>query len=846
MLTELETLWNQAEAPVIGALQLNSSLTGATTEVWSRTNWSYFDTYQSLTSANSLGRVPNVPEYPFSLATQQHIDLRNFAEAAWIGSGISTGFLGSFNNWPGIQIALAVGTNTYSSQYTAPIDLTQIGSGTLSVAAPNFPLGSITLNQSYLELSSDSFSETVCSLPFSTSTTTPISGNSTLTWPYSALTGVDLTAIDGVRFVVKATNTGTLTMMALRLLGPNWVQTNVDFDNISNVLRQSIPVNGAVASAGVPNNQVIPMLLRSALIPGNDDPRPVDGALSVLFNTGAAQQIDTFTIYMREQTTAFITQIDLEGDTQASLTGQPQPTSGISEYTTRTMGDLNQFDMAQLDGETMLNLEETADPVYTSWQGATITWGVGTSVQVTNSANPTGGYIYQGPTAPNLSANTSYLAILTLIDTTAQLQIFNVNQTTYAIESNLFDTTVIPDVSLFARLAGRTGFQAILQDGNAFIKEIRPRGLVFAEYRSAPLTSITPVKGARLYVSSSPNLEYWDSWSPHADTAEIVPVLAVDTARTTTGSSTSVTVITPSLVNPGQGVISNQLSPDAISGITDFDNFGISFDLWFPSAALNAHTNLDPILTCALLSSYGALVPLTLPVIQPDHWQHMILQPSLVSPYPESGIYQLVIYYNGTVGTEFWIDNVQVFERTIAWSARSVVDDPWDSNYAPWTPFRDFLNSDSNGVRFYPQGDQLQLRGQGLHQNSAVMSSPKLVPIYAELGRLVWPETLFVTSGNQITSVMPTGLPTAAITSTQVGSTYTFNFSGAGSSGAGATSLSPGSTVGNWEWSFSDGTYATGIAVQHTFPSTEPLPLVATLLVRDNYGQTASTQWFEE
>jgi hypothetical protein len=844
MLTELELLFNRPEQTILGALVLNEALSSATTEVWSRTDWSYYDTYQALTDANNLGRVSDPPEYPFSLTDQRHIDLRNFAEGTWIGPAITTGFIDTLNHWPAMQISLETGTHSYTSSFNIPIDLTQIGSDgtTLSLALPNFPLGSITLNQSYLDISSDSFAQTICSLSFASSTSTPISGNSTLTWPYSALSGVDLTAINGVRFRITATGSGTLTMMALRMLGPNWVQTNIDFDNISNVLRQTIPINGNLVAKAVPNNQTIPILLRSAEISGVDDPRPIDGSISVLFNTGSQLQANSFTIYMREQTSAYITQIDLEGDSQASLTGQPQPTSGVSEYTARTQADLDKYDMAQLDGQTMLNLERTADPVYTSWEGATISWGSISSVQITNSANPTGGYIYQGASGPSLANNTSYLVILTLIGTTAQLQIFNVDQTTYEIETNVFDTTVIPDNSLFTRRPGRTGFQATLQDGDAFLKEIRPRGLVFAEYRSAALTSITPVKGARLYVNSSPNLQYWNSWSSLHDSAFVEPTLSPDTNRTTTGSSTSVVIPVPSAVYPGQGIISNQLSPDGSSGITDFDNFGISFDLWFPSDALNAETNDDKtVLTCVLLSSYGANIPLTLPVIRPDHWQHMVLQPPLSQPYPQSGIYQLALHYNGTAGTQFWIDNVEIFERSVAWSARSVSNDAWNSNYAPWTPFKDFINSDSDGIRFYPQGNQLQYRAQGLRQNSAILSSPKLVPVYAELGKLVWPETLLTSTG----SLVPNGLPTANIVSSTV-SSNTFNFSGAGSTGVSATANSPGSTIGNWEWSFSDGTYASGVAVQHTFPASEPLPLIATLTVRDNYGQTGSTQWFEE
>ena len=82
------------------------------------------------------------------------------------------------------------------------------------------------------------------------------------------------------------------------------------------------------------------------------------------------------------------------------------------------------------------------------------------------------------------------------------------------------------------------------------------------------------------------------------------------------------------------------------------------------------------------------------------------------------------------------------------------MDDPWHSNYAPWTIFDETINSDVNGVCFTTQGTQLQVRGQALKQDAAILSAPKVVPQYAEMGNFVWPENA------------PTGLGTPTISVT--------------------------------------------------------------------------------
>jgi hypothetical protein len=352
--------------------------------------------------------------------------------------------------------------------------------------------------------------------------------------------------------------------------------------------------------------------------------------------------------------------------------------------------------------------------------------------------------------------------VFSLNDINAQLRIYSMDQTTLKIENVVFDSGVIPDASMFTRRAGRVGFQSVLQDGDAWLGPIRPMGFTYAQYQSEPFSSITPVMGARLYVHDSPDPQYWNEWTAVGGS------IAPDTNRSTTGQSTRVTV--PSVTLSGSystsaGVISNELSADAYTGITDFDQLSISFDVWVPSALANANTNATyDLLIPMLISDTGNVVPLMMPQLQYDHWQHVAL--TMPSVPIASGIYQLQIAYQGSATGQFWVDNVIVKERAVAWSARSVVSDPWNSNFAPWTPFNDYVNDDSAGVRFYPQGKQLQMQAEARTVNAVVLSAPKLVPVYAQLGRFAWPEDATALTGNPVANIAATNI---------TGSTYTFD-----------------------------------------------------------------------
>lgn len=546
--------------------------------------------------------------------------------------------------------------------------------------------------------------------------------------------------------------------------------------------------------------------------------------------------------------------------------------------------------MGQLQNKTVGSLSERKVNIAESWVGFTINWGgAAASVSVLQSAGS--GYQWTGSAASaitNLSPNTFYLCLCSLRDTTARLQIYNINQTNYAIlppststvtgaptpAGIVFDTGPIKDSYLFPRRAGRIGWQANFLDGDAQIRSIRPHALVYAEYRTTPLNSNTPVRGARIYARTAPQEALWQSWTPLADHQGNKPRLTADTAQVDpndpTNPSARVDIITPSTKPPAQGIISNVLTPtdDPLSGIVDWTDTVLSLSLWLSSSALPGSN-----FSLYLLSQDGYQLALTLPALVANQWQALTLYPSYLPPgyltSIQSGRYQLVLSYIGSQPTTFWVDNVQVIENTMSWDGRA---NPLD----PWTAFEGILNSDDAGALFN-KGTALEIRARAHRQDETMLAPPNIIPIYAPLGRRVWPEnagtdpnvlplqsTFTATQDapgvNHYISFAASAPTWSSSTAYQIGQVITPSGPNNGvlyylalvantnvnPSGNPATweqvAVTPAQGVVNYQWSFGDGTVGTGQNPNHAYTSAGTYTV--TLTISDAFGTQSSSTGF--
>lgn len=701
-----------------------------------------------------------------------------------------------------LSLTLAAGLNTTTSVVTdIPVDILTNFADTdsVSIALPSFPLSVVDQANSFLDLTSNSTGDfttgPTASVALNASTVALISGNSEFRVLRSSFNqnNIDLSKVTGVRLRINATGAGTLRVAAIRLLPSTWIQGANGVDTRYGRLRKGIARNGDSASAGF----TWPILWRASEPSGPTDPRPIDGEFAVILNTGSFSLSNQVTIYMRELTEDFLTQLDLNGLTMAELNGRDQPDIGTAAYNSRTQRDLQAFNQGTLDGEHQFDLERKPDFLSASWINFTFAWSPGVSsvtIQNTESGGSPGSGTYNFPVT-GLVANTNYIFYATLEENIAQATIYQLDSS-FRVSTLVFNSTAIIDDGAFRRRKGRFGWFAQLQDGDAFLDSITARKMIYAEYRSLPFESNTPVVGAELFTSGSPNIEHFSIFgSGPYNTVDTT--INRDSNRATSGSSYRIDTLGSA---PSQGIQSNYFQ------MADFSETEIQFDLWYPSEIISVP------LVCYLSDTAGRLISLPLPKISPDQWQRI----RLIPPYGQSviaGVYQLILIQSSPAASSWWVDSPTIFSRSLIWEGRSVVDDPWQSNDARWVPFKNILNKENGGIMFTRRGNQLQVRARATRQDG-IISRVQFKPKYAELGRFKDPSV-----------TVSRVLPTANFSSAPV-TGHTVRFTG--------TSTDSDGFIISHEWNFGDGTASIGNIVDHTYAAAGTYTVTVTAM--DNNG----------
>lgn len=791
----------------------------------------YYDSYETETKEQ--------------LAFQRHVDLRTFMSFSGEGWTVGTfGDLAITGHYPAIAIEASGVTESESVTPNHPVDLLTGFSDDdyFTFALPKFPLEDINIAQSRIEITSDpqghcSNTKLTATVALAESTKAIAEGDSQFIVSRSVLeqNEIDLGAITGVRLkiVCESGKTGTVYVMGMKLIlapiegHPGWVVSTVDFDNWNGLLRKPTPLNGDITDGPVLDQGI---MWKADLLPGYNDPRPVDTEFGVVVSPGSQTLQNEVTLYMREEPLIFQTQLDLIGVTQSQLDGHPQPDLGTEEFVPRTLREFDGQPMSRFDHlEQMKDLERlpVANPVEQSWITFTLKWGEGkTKLIMTNSVLP--GYVF--PKVPMMETGAEYLMVCSLEDSGARVRIFALNKDKSVVQEPLFDSTLIEDDGVFRRRQGRVGWKALLADNDAYVHSIRPRSVVFAEYKSAPLVSLTPVDGAQLFANFTGNEELWNQGFDITPSTSKGVVLTRDKSRTLSGESFRVDT---------NGIENVGIQTDLMS-LTDLSQLQIQFSIWFAgesrnignklvirprsyeeleklgkptySALESLYENYEDIealieiteeimesnIVAQLESDQGTILPLGMPALETNQWQEIILripQDEII----QSGFWRLQILQPTNIPSSWWIDQVSIFERTVQWSARSVVSDAWNSNYAPWTDFRDIVNVNRKGVLISPRGKNLQLRARAKRQNASI-KTPKIIPRYAKLGRLVWPE-------ERLTDKTA---PTAAF-SIEALSSHLFEFKDESIEGTGAIVLR--------EWNFGDGSSSTGnqLITEHNY-----------------------------
>lgn len=696
------------------------------------------------------------------------------------------------NNWFGLSLTCAPGVTT-TTESVIPITtiddeivvidlLTEFENDDfISLALPDFPLGDINLTESWLDFTSHAsgsfVSGPVASLRLDASTIALVDGDSEYRRLRSAITGIDIQHITGVRFRIKAINSCTFRAMALRLIGKDWAYTELDYDTRQHILKPTVAPNGSLTR---PYDLTFPTLFRAGQPAGTHDPRPIDLSIAAAFFTGSKDHANTIRFFFREGPGDFTTQLDLDGKTMAELNGHIQPDINTESWRGRTQLELDRFTQTDLLGDTMTEIERTVDPEIASYLSVSLQWNPSSSAiaLVDSEGN---GHTFGDVAA--LEANTPHIFIVEVVGKTIRARVYPLDTSgNILVDEIVFDTSIVKDDFVFVRRAGRFGWTALFGDGDAYIENISTRRQVYAELQTAAYGSLTPVIGAELHIAGSEQLEFFDELNT-ANLLDSNVVLTRDRTRSTTGLSWR--VANPGTVAP-QGIQTN------LADFYDFDEMEISFDLYYPSSALNANVNLEAYLS----SNTGRVIPIPLGRILPDRWQTFKLSPG--GRTAQTGRYSFYLVQTATgLPSTWWIDNVHIRERTLSFYARSVAADPWGDVDADWVPFKNTINLEHAGVQFLERGRSLQVLARG-HRQSARIDNIKVVPQYAQLGNFVWEEDELYNPQS----------PTADFVATPSGLTIVFD-------GTGSTDLD--GDIINYRWNFGDGSTATGPIVSYTY-----------------------------
>ena len=519
-------------------------------------------------------------------------------------------------------------------------------------------------------------------------------------------------------------NPGPVTIATMRLIPPDWEPKALDIDTRNQVLRPAINPDGTYPSEQLPH-----IWRADPADPGGPgDPRPINSRMSVTFFTGAATGSNRIKLYFRGRREDFLTQLDLNGtdpgvipaygENMASLGARKrQPDYGLARYDPRPQqdleglqqGDATHIGTGYLQGRTQADLERLVDTISASW--AYVDFQFGAVDQLTLGTTETQNDEERYTWGLSLDANSLYALFVDFEDTTLRVRVYAVDEYGAIIfDSPEFDSANVKNDFIFKRRKGRIGWEFQLGDGDAYIESVRSRGQMYGELLTNNFESFTPVTGARIYAGGTPD----NTIIPHTSGFR-GSTIEIDTrnARSTDGS-----VKVKS--SAGQGFATDWID------FEDFFNTEIYFDIQLPTGTG---------VTAALLGEYGALIPLFLPTINPNRWQTVRLR---LDPGTEqmSGLYKLIILQTSGSNT-WWIDNLYVKEKSVAFAGRAEPYDPWNRGGNPWTEFRDLINSEINGVVFPSRGNWAQVRGQALKQG-ATIDKIYIKPQYAELGRMVW------------------------------------------------------------------------------------------------------------
>jgi hypothetical protein len=438
--------------------------------------------------------------------------------------------------------------------------------------------------------------------------------------------------------------------------------------------------------------------------------------------------------------------ITYTGISSNQLTGVVRGTNGttasshlansyVLSYTTDGVYQINLGGITSA-GLTQKNLTEIINLKQISYLGTKVRWyksdsalpdgSDGITFQIIISDELSNIFKFETKQSLNYWRNKTLVFKSTALDDKVQCKLFELkNNQLYLI----FDTGLVKS-DLFHRTRGEFGWSAELEDGCARIRNIKSGGGIYAEYKSSPINSFTPVRGAQIFTNQSEDYE-------------LVSGITANKWTTTTGTITyeknpdntskPIYVITNNGQNVWQGLQTNLFK------IENFEDIYMTFDIQMPSDS-------GGIIAFLYDENNNKIFRLNVPSFNRDKWDFVKLIAYNDQFLP--GYYKLVIAQNNyDIGTSWKIKNISIKNRVLNWHMRSFMNNPWQADSENWIqnkltnniPINHFTKSSNknDGALFAKYGSGLQVRAQAINPYAEITNFD-VQPSYATLGNFVW------------------------------------------------------------------------------------------------------------
>jgi hypothetical protein len=315
----------------------------------------------------------------------------------------------------------------------------------------------------------------------------------------------------------------------------------------------------------------------------------------------------------------------------------------------------------------------------------------------------------------------------TVIDDTVECQIFALvnNQLQLVYSTNRIESYFLHGSK------GVFGWSTDIKDGQTKIDSIRANKIVYGQYQSSVINSITPVKGAQIFANQTSE-------------SQLITEIKSNIWTTSTGAFSSI-IDNSNYKNPIKIYTISDSNTSVLQGIEtntfniqNFENLYIKFDINFAS-----NNNLLAFLYEKTTNTYFEL---NVPPFTRGEWETIRLTAYNDRLLPSAC--SLVLAEDGYNNNLSWkIKNISAHQREIDWQARSYSDGPWQFGDRDWVPnyfvnlipnnqFNNTTNK-SDGVMFAKYAPELQIRAEALNQYVEIYNFD-VVPNYATLGNIIW------------------------------------------------------------------------------------------------------------